>query len=242
MNGDHSMLNIISTHNPSSIGGQHRLPATRAKYLRAKLCHYRLIILPWLFALASCQPSAETASDHSSSTSAMNVDAASNQLMDQPAKLGEAPSSARPNSVSFENKKNSSMMGSDPEFLPVDKAFVLDLIRGEQGIELVWTIAPHYYLYKHKFTIRSQNDEQSPLKALTDVAAFGQGLRKTDDYFGRVEVYYHQALASITQGQLLSKNASGQTIEPAYLNVQYQGCADAGLCYPVQTRTLQLND
>lgn len=172
----------------------------------------------------------------------MNVDAASNQLMDQPAKLGEAPSSARPNSVSFENKKNSSMMGSDPEFLPVDEAFVLDLIRGEQGIELVWTIAPHYYLYKHKFTIRSQNDEQSPLKALTDVAAFGQGLRKTDDYFGRVEVYYHQALASITQGQLLSKNASGQTIEPAYLNVQYQGCADAGLCYPVQTRTLQLND
>ena len=169
-------------------------------------------------------------------------DAASNQLMAQPAKQDDAPPSYTPSSVSFENKKNSPLMGSDSEFLPVDEAFVLDLIHGEKGIELVWTIAPQYYLYKHKFTIHSQNDKQSPLKALTDVAMFAQGLRKTDDYFGRVEVFYHQALASITQGQLLTKDAAGQAIKPASLSVQYQGCADAGLCYPIQTRMLPLND
>ena len=236
------MLNIISAHNPSSIGPQHGLAATPAKYLRAKLCHYRLIILPWLFALASCEPSAETGSDHSNSTDAIHGDAAPNQLMAQPAKQDDAPPSYTPSSVSFENKKNSPLMGSDSEFLPVDEAFVLDLIHGEKGIELVWTIAPQYYLYKHKFTIHSQNDKQSPLKALTDVAMFAQGLRKTDDYFGRVEVFYHQALASITQGQLLTKDAAGQAIKPASLSVQYQGCADAGLCYPIQTRMLPLND
>lgn len=236
------MLNIISAHNPSSIGNQRGLAAIPAKYLRAKLCNYRLIILPWLVALASCQPSAETASEHSNSTDAINVDVASNQPIAQPTKQDNAPPSYMPSSVSFENKKNSPMMGSDPEFLPVDEAFVLDLIHGEKGIELVWSIAPQYYLYKHKFTIHSQNDEQSPLKALTDVAVFAQGLRKTDDYFGRVEVFYHQALASIAQGQLLTKDAAGQTIKPTSLNVQYQGCADAGLCYPIQTRTLPLND
>jgi thiol:disulfide interchange protein DsbD len=57
---------------------------------------------------------------------------------------------------------------------------------------------------------------------------------KNDQFFGRVAVFYKQAEAAIT----LQRTTSDPT--EMVLDVGYQGCADAGLCYPPITKTMPL--
>ena len=113
-----------------------------------------------------------------------------------------------------------------PDFLPVEQAFKLDINQVGDKATLVWTIAPGYYLYKHKFEFSGKTGDES--QPLSEVTKFSRGIRKRDDYFGPVEVFYHQATAELT------------ALKTQQLIVKYQGCADAGLCYPVQTKTLTL--
>ncbi|MEC8633935.1 MAG: protein-disulfide reductase DsbD domain-containing protein, partial [Pseudomonadota bacterium] len=54
------------------------------------------------------------------------------------------------------------------------------------------------------------------------------GLAKNDEFFGDVEVYYDAVEATVS----LEK-----TTELAQIKVTYQGCADAGLCYPPETKS-----
>ncbi|MGB5325754.1 MAG: protein-disulfide reductase DsbD domain-containing protein [Pseudomonadales bacterium] len=124
-------------------------------------------------------------------------------------------------------------LGGNADFLPVDDAFRLELSDEGEEVVLVWSIAPDYYLYRHKFKLAKINGGGAQI-ALDDAASFSRGLGKTDDYFGHVEVFYNQALARIPRSAV---GGSGGELE-----VQYQGCADAGLCYPVQTRRLALGD
>jgi thiol:disulfide interchange protein DsbD len=55
------------------------------------------------------------------------------------------------------------------------------------------------------------------------------GLDKTDEYFGDVQVYY--ALLELS----LPVDPQGEAVE-----IQYQGCADAGLCYPPRSQVVAL--
>ena len=48
--------------------------------------------------------------------------------------------------------------------------------------------------------------------------------KKTDEFFGEVDIYYYSVSADIYMEKAIS-----DTFE---LKVKYQGCADAGLCYP----------
>lgn len=120
------------------------------------------------------------------------------------------------------------------QFLDVDDAFTLNLDNRDTAIELVWVIAPEYYLYKHKFKIFGISHATGKRVDLTENTVFAKGLRKNDDYFGMVEVYYYQAVANLNTA--LQIHGAIDTLE-----VSYQGCADAGLCYPVQTRKLSLS-
>ena len=111
------------------------------------------------------------------------------------------------------------------EFLPVDEAYELSVIGdGEQQALLQWLIAPDYYLYRHAFDVKARTTTGDV--ELTLVVP--DGLAKTDEFFGDVEVYYGAVDASI---QL------AETAELIELTITYQGCADAGLCYPPETKT-----
>jgi thiol:disulfide interchange protein DsbD len=59
------------------------------------------------------------------------------------------------------------------------------------------------------------------------------GRKKTDEFFGDVEVYYDQLAASVP----VTRPAGASTFE---ITVSYQGCADAGLCYPPVTKTIAI--
>ena len=60
---------------------------------------------------------------------------------------------------------------------------------------------------------------------------FPPGITKTDEYFGEQVIYHDELVARVP----LARAAGGA--QPLALAVTYQGCAEAGLCYPPTTKT-----
>ncbi len=118
------------------------------------------------------------------------------------------------------------LAASDSEFLPVDQAFQLQAFRSAPDVvQLRWDVAEDYYLYRHAFEFAPVAGNPAAV-----TAEFTPGLAKVDEYFGQVEVYYDQASIRLR----LQGLAAGA--EELALDVTYQGCADAGLCYAPETR------
>ena len=115
------------------------------------------------------------------------------------------------------------------EFLPVREAYQLDgALTRDGALRLYWQITDGYYLYQHAFKVRSLNGD-TPASLAID---FPPALSKTDEFFGEVQVYYNAADLTVR----LAEGAENLTVA-----VTYQGCADAGLCYPPETETLSID-
>ncbi|UYB51943.1 protein-disulfide reductase DsbD [Xanthomonas sp. AM6] len=118
---------------------------------------------------------------------------------------------------------------SEKDLLPVDQAFVLTAQAPERGrIELHWKIADGYYLYRHRIAVRVE----SGFKA-NPTLQLPAGHKKVDPYFGEVETYRGQ-LSAVQTG------AAASGVDTLQVEVRYQGCADAGVCYPPQKRLLNV--
>ena len=112
----------------------------------------------------------------------------------------------------------------EPEFLPVDEAFALSTEVADDGALLAyWDMPDGYYLYRHRFDFTLKDPEAATL----GVPELPPGKDKVDEYFGAVEVYYHRA-----QARVPIRDARG----PLEVGISYQGCAEAGLCYPPERR------
>ncbi len=122
----------------------------------------------------------------------------------------------------------SSVPSNSGDFLPVDQAFRLDAVAdGPDRVRIIWEIAPDYYLYRERLKVATDSN-QVQLGAWT----LPKGETKTDEYFGTQEVYHDELIALLPVSR-----AAGAAIELP-LRVTYQGCAEAGLCYPPETRLL----
>jgi len=118
---------------------------------------------------------------------------------------------------------------NEDQFLPVDQAFVLSATDdGGEQVRLDWQVAPGYYLYRHRVSAKTA----TPGFTLGEIA-MPPGKKKTDEFFGDVEVYYDALNATVP----VTRPAVASSFEIA---VSYQGCADAGLCYPPVTKTLAI--
>jgi thiol:disulfide interchange protein DsbD len=114
------------------------------------------------------------------------------------------------------------------DFLPPDQAFRLDaLAEGSDRVRLDWQIADGYYLYRARIKVSTP---ASTVQLGTPQMPPGQV--KNDEYFGRQEVYHHELIATVP----VARSAGGTLDVP--LEVTYQGCAEAGLCYPPQTKSV----
>ncbi len=72
------------------------------------------------------------------------------------------------------------------QFLPVDQAFVFSATADGGGqVQLDWQIAPGYYLYRHRVSVKTATAGFT----LGEIA-MPAGKKKTDEFFGDVEVYY----------------------------------------------------
>ena len=108
-----------------------------------------------------------------------------------------------------------------PDFLPVEKAFVFTSERLESGeTQLYWQIADGYYLYQKRLKFDGLPAEQHPV--------LPEGEAHSDEFFGEQQVYRQGLELKIPA------SATGQ------VKVGFQGCADAGLCYPPQTQVVDL--
>ncbi|MBQ0943320.1 protein-disulfide reductase DsbD [Ideonella sp. 4Y16] len=114
------------------------------------------------------------------------------------------------------------------DFLEPDQAFKLSAqAAGPDAVQLRFDIADGYYLYRERFKF-----------VAADGATLGEpelpkGKVKFDETFQKEVETYRGALTV----RLPVRAASG----PFVLEVTSQGCADAGLCYPPDTRRLQVS-
>jgi thiol:disulfide interchange protein DsbD len=114
---------------------------------------------------------------------------------------------------------------SDGDFLPVDEAFVFSVTSSSPDrITLRWDIADEYYLYRDKVKVAVDGAE-----ATLGPPRMPDGKVTHDEYFGEQVVYYDQLIAQVP----VSAPPGTRTLPIA---VSYQGCADAGLCYPPTTK------
>ena len=117
----------------------------------------------------------------------------------------------------------------EEEYLDPEVAFVLDSeARTTSDINLNWRIADGYYLYKKRLKLEPANTAQ-PVGPLV----LPKGEAHSDEYFGEQEVYRQSLDASFSVPPSDAKSID--------VKVTYQGCADAGLCYPPITKTLSIS-
>lgn len=114
---------------------------------------------------------------------------------------------------------------AETSFLAAEEAFKLKVEEPAQSgdpVVLRWSIAPGYYLYRDRMEVAAR-----PASAAIEVER-PAGERKEDPSFGVMEVYHDHV--AITVRPVAAKS----------LTVSWQGCSEAGLCYPPQTKEVAL--
>ncbi|WP_039028405.1 protein-disulfide reductase DsbD [Leclercia adecarboxylata] len=111
-------------------------------------------------------------------------------------------------------------------FTPADRAFVFDFQQNQHELNLNWTVKEGYYLYRKQISI-------TPAQAQVGELQLPAGVAHEDEFYGKSEIY---------RGQLSVPVTVTQADKSATLTVTYQGCADAGLCYPPETKVVPLSE
>ena len=112
------------------------------------------------------------------------------------------------------------------QFVPADRAFVFDFQQNQHDLNLSWQVKDGYYLYRKQISITPSQADIAEVK-------LPPGVWHEDEFYGKSEIYRKQLNIPVTVNQA----KSGAT-----LTVTYQGCADAGFCYPPETKTVPLSE
>lgn len=112
------------------------------------------------------------------------------------------------------------------QFVPADRAFVFDFQQNQHDLNLTWQVKDGYYLYRKQISIMPSQADIAEVK-------LPPGVWHEDEFYGKSEIYRKQLTVPITVNQA----KSGAT-----LTITYQGCADAGFCYPPETKTVPLSE
>jgi thiol:disulfide interchange protein len=116
---------------------------------------------------------------------------------------------------------------NDTDFLPPDAAFRVGAEADGHAVKVRWIIADGYYLYRSKITVAAESPDLIVLGL-----SLPRGTVKTDPYLGTNEIFTQEAEATVAYRRL------DYGAHPLQVKVSYQGCAEAGLCYPMITKVL----
>ncbi|HCA6605506.1 TPA: protein-disulfide reductase DsbD, partial [Enterobacter roggenkampii] len=111
-------------------------------------------------------------------------------------------------------------------FIPADRAFVFDFQQNQHDLTLNWQVKEGYYLYRKQVSI-------TPAQASVGALQMPAGEWHEDEFYGKSEIYRQRLSVPVTVNQA-DKGAT--------LTVTYQGCADAGFCYPPETKVVPLSE
>ncbi|KIS41655.1 protein-disulfide reductase DsbD [Kosakonia radicincitans] len=109
-------------------------------------------------------------------------------------------------------------------FVPADQAFVFDFQQHQHNLTLNWQVKEGYYLYRQQIRV-------TPNQARIGTLALPGGEMHEDEFYGKTEIYRQQLTLPLDVTQ---------ATKGATLTVTYQGCADAGFCYPPETKIVPL--
>lgn len=116
----------------------------------------------------------------------------------------------------------------EPEFLPLKEAFQPSVKLEGDTIKIHWVIAAEYYLYKSRFKFSAADESVK----LGEPVYNRKGKVKQDEFFGEVEVFYSDIRIEIP---ILAAKGDFE------FTMKYQGCAEAGLCYPPSKHRTQIS-
>jgi len=118
------------------------------------------------------------------------------------------------------------------EVLSIDDAFQFSLsVDKNNQLSALWSIADKHYLYRNKIKFELIEGNGFTL----DQPDLPAGKAKHDDYLGDYEAYYHDLNINIPI------SGSGDSSQPLAVKVIYQGCSEAGICYPKVTKNIELD-
>jgi thioredoxin:protein disulfide reductase len=116
---------------------------------------------------------------------------------------------------------------NETDFLPPDVAFRVAARIDADAITVRWVIADGYYLYRQRIEIKAESPD-----LMISPPQLPSGIIKTDPYLGTQEIYTQQLEAAVPYKRL------DAGAHPVQIKVTYQGCAEAGLCYPPITKVI----
>ncbi|WP_192954782.1 protein-disulfide reductase DsbD [Gallaecimonas mangrovi] len=135
------------------------------------------------------------------------------------------PLLAQAGGIPLPSSQQSLGQAQKPQFLPEDQAFSFNFQQQNNQLLVSWQIADGYYLYKHRFDVSAKGVTLGKI-------TFPKGQEHHDEFFGKSEVYHHSVQFKVP----LSAINSGASVV-----VRYQGCAEAGLCYPPTRKTVPID-
>ena len=118
------------------------------------------------------------------------------------------------------------------DFLPPEKAFQVEAtwLQDSTQIEVELLPAKGYYIYQNSLKFQVGVLENKLIKVKP---ALPRGIDKFDETFQKKLQVYKQAIIILLE-------AKPQAGKPIYVEVELQGCAEAGICYPPMTAKLML--
>lgn len=116
---------------------------------------------------------------------------------------------------------------NEGDFLAPDLAFRVAAHVDGNALRVRWVIADGYYLYRHSIDIKAESPD-----LVLAAPVLPPGRLKTDPYLGNQEIYEQQVEATVAYTRF------DAGAHPLQIKVTYQGCAEAGLCYPPITKVL----
>ncbi len=111
------------------------------------------------------------------------------------------------NSFLYENNK----------ILPAEEVFKINVSQTGNKIVIEWDIKDKYYLYSDSIKINQNNNTVEYVLLKSDK------YKIEDEYFGKTEIYKNFLSVYVDNSDNLSNYV-----------ILYQGCAEAGFCYPIQ--------
>lgn len=127
-----------------------------------------------------------------------------------------------------------SLSSNGDDFLPVEQAFPVTAEASPGTVMAEWQSADGYYLYQHRIYLsqdKLSQDKLSQKKQRIDPIFWSKaGKEKYDEAFGDIIAFYGD----------LAVTFDTRTLTPGTATLHYQGCADAGLCYPPQTLQVEV--
>ena len=110
----------------------------------------------------------------------------------------------------------------DNEVKPAEEVFIFSYLTKESKIHLNWEIKENYYLYLSSILIKRGEDILDYKINETNI------IEHEDEFFGKTKIIRDSLNISIND-----------EINLAQIKVFYQGCADKGFCYPIQSKDLK---